>query len=834
MNTSQLPRVWLVLMLCAVSAAPATGQAPTWSITQTSPFGGPGAQDAVNATMSASGRYVALLRHDLRVYDVVTGAWDEVPKAQLVAFSPPLPEGPFGLEGFLFLVGISDDGRYVAYGVQNGPPLILARYDRMTGVIDEIQRGEFSNLKGRSTTHFVMSRNGSTIAWVQPGVVPQTDSLHTWRNGAMIPLPFLCVISPALSADGARVAYRECGRTTQDPVGVSILSFAPGPVVNFRELWQLDSDARLTASGDLRFIALSSPDGPHGLFDTSTRVLDPLAVAGPRFEPLAVSDDGGIALARRTLPAQTDAIVYEPRSGLAAPLGEAEVPIALTADGRHVLTHGRAADSQYTLSLWALDADEDQMLDGWEVLFGLDPTDPTDAALDANGDGVSNLAAFEQRTHPTAVASATRLFAEGAANFFDTTVSLFNPGPTPAAAVLRLLGADGEHGSRIVPLAPLARADVRVSDVTTFTATEFSMVLESDMPVVADRRMQWQASYPYGMHASTGVATPSTAWYFAEGATIAGLQTFYLLQNPGDVPVDVTLEYLLQGGGGEVRAYTVAPRSRTTVWVNQEGPGLAHAEFATVVSAGHPVVAERSMYRDIPGQFFSAGTNAIGVTAPALQWTFAEGAVGDFFDTFVLVANPGPTDAVVTARLRPEGMAALEQTFVVPRQSRYTLWVDQAYTPTGGTGVSVALTSTEPVVSERVMWWPRSSADWSEGHVEFGATEAGQRFAIADGELDATTLTDTFLLVDVVAGGTDAEVRLTAYPDAGPPHVVVVPVLDGRNTLWIASILPGLDGHRFAAVVESIGGSAVLTVEKAIYRGGLQAGAAALATRLPD
>lgn len=822
MDTSRWSSMRVVLWLCAFSAAPAAGQPPTWSITQSSPFDG-------GIAMSASGRYIALMEHGLRVYDMVADAWDEVPQAQLVAFSPPLPEGPFGF----FLVGISDDGRYVAYGVQNGPPLILARYDRVTGVIDEIQR-DFSNVKGKFTTHFVMSRDGSTIAWVLPGLVSSVDSLHAWRNGTLLLLPFTCVVSPALSADGAHVAYRECGTHTQSPYGVSVMSFALGSVVNFREVGPLAIDGRLAASGDLRFLALSSTGGPYGVLDTDTRVLDTLAVAGPRLMPLAVSDAGGIVLARRTVLAHTDAIVFDRRSGLAGVLGDAEIPLAMAADGGHVLTRGRATDGQYTLSLWALDTDKDGMLDVWEVQFGLDPTDPSDALLDANADGVSNLTAFETRTHPTAVPSATRLFAEGAAGFFDTSLSLFNPGAVAATAVVRLLGADGEHGSRIVPLAPLARADVRASDVTTFTATEFSMVVESDRPVVADRRMQWQAANPYGMHASTGVATPSTAWYFAEGATIAGLQTFFLLQNPGDVPVDVILEYLLQGGGREVRAHTVAPRSRTTVWVNHEGPGLAHAEFATVVSAGHPIVAERSMYRDTPGQFFSAGTNAMGVTAPSSQWTFAEGAVGDFFDTFVLVANPGPTDAVVTARLRPEGMPAMQQIFVVPGQSRHTLWVDQAYTPTGGTGVSVVLTSTEPVVSERVMWWPGSSATWAEGHVEFGSTDRGRRFAIAEGELDASTLTDTFLLVDAATIGTDRLVRVTAYPDDGPPHVAIVPVVEGRNTLWFASILPGLDGHRFAAVVESIDQHTLLTVEKAIYRGGLQAGAAALATRLPD
>jgi len=46
------------------------------------------------------------------------------------------------------------------------------------------------------------------------------------------------------------------------------------------------------------------------------------------------------------------------------------------------------------------DADQDRIDDGWEVLNGLDPTLPNDAASDADNDGMSNLAEFLSGTNP--------------------------------------------------------------------------------------------------------------------------------------------------------------------------------------------------------------------------------------------------------------------------------------------------------------------------------------------------------------------------------------------------------------------------------------------------
>ena len=108
--------------------------------------------------------------------------------------------------------------------------------------------------------------------------------------------------------------------------------------------------------------------------------------------------------------------------------------------------------------------DGDGMPSAWETTFGLNPGNLTDAAADADLDGVTNLQEYLRGTHPTAVASATRYFAEGAANaFFTTRLAAVNPGDNAAAVVFRFLGSSGETSSLIRTIAPRSRITRRAA-----------------------------------------------------------------------------------------------------------------------------------------------------------------------------------------------------------------------------------------------------------------------------------------------------------------------------------------------------------------------------------
>ena len=275
--------------------------------------------------------------------------------------------------------------------------------------------------------------------------------------------------------------------------------------------------------------------------------------------------------------------------------------------------------------------------------------------------------------------------------------------------------------------------------------------------------MSWDAA-GYGSHSETAVKSPATTWYLAEGATIGGFVAVLPaaesrgrrhhgagpLLAPDRCPADQDL----RPAGALARQHLGQPV--------EEFPGLgralADAEISAVIESqdGTPIIVERAMYRSNQGRVFNAGHESTGVSTPATDWFLAEGATGDFFDMFVLIANPTSADAaghgdVSDRRAAPRtaGPWWRRPTRAPGSGSTRSSSPACAGTPLADAALSTTVRSTNgvPLVVERAMWWPGDSSTWHEAHNSAGSTVTGTRWAVAEGEVGGARGHETYLLI---------------------------------------------------------------------------------------
>lgn len=808
-------------------------------------------------SISADGRFVAFTNGDVWVRDLLTSTTTKASNGLSGAATNGVSREP----------AISGDGRFVAFtssatnlvgGDTNASDDIFV-FDRQTSTTTRVSvaTGGAQPTLPASQAHSrwpSISGNGRYVAFqsdasnlVASDTNVATDVfLHdrqtttTTRVGVVTGAPGAQLAKggsqPSLSADGRYVAFVSNSG--------ELLS---GAVNALTQVFVRDVQASLTTR--ISRLAAGEPDGgsdrpsisAHGRYVA-------FATSATNLFGGDTSAERDVVVADTTVP-NTFTRVSGAVSG--APNGASDVP-AISGDGLIVAFDSTAAlvasDANRTLDTYVnartVTADTDTapgaLTTQFKTQFGLVPGIdlPGD---DPDGDGKTNAQEAAEGTHPRGYV--LRYLAEGATStFFSTRMAILNPGANSGIVLLRYQKSDGSTVPYVLNLAGRRRATVDVGTLSGLTAAEFATVVESDTLVVVDRTMKWDNN-GYGSHAETAVNSPSLLWYFAEGATHSNFSLFYLLQNSNPTTAaNVRVTYLLPSGAPIVRTYTVPAKSRSNIWVNQE-PGLGATDVSATVEVtnGIPIVAERAMYLTRSGTpTFNAGHESAGVTALSTSWFFAEGATGNYFDLFLLMANPSASQtANVQARYLLDTGVVITKNYTVPPSSRFNIWVDFEDAQLANAAVSTTLTSTNgvPIIAERAMWWPNNGNEWFEAHNSAGATTTGTKWALAEGESGGASTTETYILVANTSGSA-ASVKVTLIFEDGTSSERTYPVpANSRFNVPVGSEFPSAAGKRYGAIVESLGGSpAPIVVERAMYSNGLgvvwAAGTNALGTKL--
>jgi hypothetical protein len=253
------------------------------------------------------------------------------------------------------------------------------------------------------------------------------------------------------------------------------------------------------------------------------------------------------------------------------------------------------------------------------------------------------------------------------------------------------------------------------------------------------------------------------AQQFAEGST-GFFETAIGIFNAGGAPAHVFATLLPEAGGAasiESRAFTLAPHARTTLDVNKEmGASTAGLGVATRIESDQPVAAMRDMrWREAGGAAYGS-TLERGADSASTRWYFAEGATGAF-SMYLLLSNPGATEAHVTIDALPESGEPLSSTVTLPAFARKT--IDMKSVPgLSAASFSSIVSSDVPIVAERAMYAGFGPRVFDAGTGGLGMTALDTSWTFAEG---ATGFFHAFLLLGN-PGGQDAQVTVRyAFPD---------------------------------------------------------------------
>ncbi|MBU4302399.1 MAG: hypothetical protein KKE79_04815 [Actinobacteria bacterium] len=360
-------------------------------------------------------------------------------------------------------------------------------------------------------------------------------------------------------------------------------------------------------------------------------------------------------------------------------------------------------------------------------------------------------------------------------------------------------------GTLVLP----AMSMTTIDPSTVLGEADFSTKVEckEGKQIAVDRTMSWigpGAPSPEG-HCSIGVTSPAKTWYMAEGSSDWGFECWLLIQNPNNTAATREVTYMIEGEGPRTFTKKIPANSRETYNMAND---IGSADASIKVDADVPVIPERAMYRNNQRE----GHDSIGTTAPALDFYLAEGTTAWGFTTYVLIQNPGDSQAQVEVTYMTDDgpVPHPENPVVMPANSRKTIRVND-YLP--GRDLSTRVTSEKPIIAERAMYWDNGTG-WA-GHDSIGMPEPHTTFYLPSGETGGDWGAETWTLVQN-PNSRDVEIEVSYLRQSGEGNVTFTDTVpaQSRKTYDLGQ---AYESANAGIVVRSLTQGGKIMVERAMY-----------------
>jgi len=315
---------------------------------------------------------------------------------------------------------------------------------------------------------------------------------------------------------------------------------------------------------------------------------------------------------------------------------------------------------------------------------------------------------------------ATWYLAEGCTKGgFETWVLVQNPGDNPVQIDMAFQTDNGRVQGPQDTVPANSRRTYNVSEYVQ--SYNVSTKVTASGNIVCERAM-YGNNRAWG-HDSIGVISPSKTWYLAEGCTKGGFETWVLVQNPGDNPVQIDMAFQTDNGRVQGPQETVPANSRRTYNV---GEYVQSYNVSTTVNADNGyIICERAMY----GNNRAWGHDSVGVTFPASTWSLAEGCTAGDFETWVLVQNPHDRSMEVEIYFLTDTEVVEGPREVIPANSRRTYNAGEYVQSYFVSTIVNVTTYYGSIICERAMYG--GNRTW--GHNSVGTPFASNAWLLAEG-----------------------------------------------------------------------------------------------------